>query len=64
MPADLLSEENILSLFRLSWFRTGSIPDDKRLELLRNLDPDKKQASHRALIKVLEANPPPGDLRP
>jgi OFA family oxalate/formate antiporter-like MFS transporter len=59
MSPGLLSEENIQSLFRLGWFRTGSIPDDKRVELINKLDKDKSQAVRRALIDVLYDNPPP-----
>jgi hypothetical protein len=59
MPPDLLSEANIRSLFSLSWFRTGSIPDDIRLELIQQLDQDKSQAVRQALLEVLIKNPPP-----
>ena len=59
MPPGLLSEDNIRSLFSLSWFRTGNIPDDIRLELIQQLDQDKSQAVRQALLKVLIKNPPP-----
>ena len=59
MPAGLLNEENLYSLFRLPWFRSGSIPDEVRFRLLNQIDQDKSQAIRSAVIKVLEDNPPP-----
>jgi MFS transporter, OFA family, oxalate/formate antiporter len=57
MPPGLLTERSVLSLFRLPWFRNGSIPEDKRLELQSRLDPDKQQV-YRAIKEVLEQNKP------
>lgn len=47
MNGKLLREENLLRLIRLPWFRTGSIPDEFRLPLIRELDREKEQAINR-----------------
>jgi hypothetical protein len=57
MDKDTMSEENLLRLIRLKWFRTGYIPDNLRELLIQELDPRKRVAIRRAIIKLLENNP-------
>jgi hypothetical protein len=57
----LISEENLVRLLRLEWFRTGSMPDDLRRELLAQLDVEVQREVREAIISLLETNPPPSD---
>ncbi|UCH95178.1 MAG: formylglycine-generating enzyme family protein [Candidatus Aminicenantes bacterium] len=59
MPENLVSEENVLRLIRLPWFRTGTMPDELRWALISRLDINKSQAIRTAIIDLLENNPPP-----
>ena len=61
MPRDLISEDHLLRLLRLPWFRTGTMPDEIRWELITALDKEIHKAIRAALIDLLENNPPPGD---
>jgi hypothetical protein len=55
----VVSEQNLLRLIRLPWFRAGSIPDDIRAVLLEQLDPTVADAARKAIVELLEQNPPP-----
>lgn len=59
MSAALIREENVLRMIRLPWFRTGSIPDETRWELIRQLDPARIRAVRTAIVDLLEKNPAP-----
>ena len=61
MPPGLVSEENLTKLLRLEWFRTGSIPDDRRLELISQLDPRIERDVREAIVHVLEDSPAPDE---
>ena len=61
MRAGLVTEENILRLIRLPWFRIGAIPDDIRFNLISALSPDVSRAVRSALVQLLEQHPPPAD---
>lgn len=56
---DVVTEENLLRLVRLPWFRTGSMPDELRFSLIRELAPGSEVAIRSAIIDLLEKNPPP-----
>ncbi len=61
----LLTGPNILRLSRLSWFRDGSIPDDARMELMRQLDAPTQAAVREAILALLDnyrARPPAGSF--
>ena len=57
MPPNLVTEENLLQLVRLLWFRMGYIPDEIRCELIRNLDLEQERQVRTALIRLIEKNP-------
>lgn len=57
MPADLVTEANLLRLIALPWFRTGVIPDEIRFELIRQLSPPQERAVRHAIVELLEQNP-------
>ncbi|HEU0143872.1 MAG TPA: hypothetical protein VFQ47_03720, partial [Nitrososphaera sp.] len=59
MEENLVREENLLRLGRLTWFQNGSIPDDARWRLIQELDRNKEMAIRIAIINLLEKNPPP-----
>jgi Transglycosylase SLT domain len=59
MGGDLISEKNLLRLARLPWFRSGTIPDELRWLLLRELDEGSERAVRLAIIELLERDPPP-----
>lgn len=59
MPDNLVSEENILRLLRLPWFRTGSMPDELRWALITRLDSYKSRAIRNAIVDLLKQNQPP-----
>jgi hypothetical protein len=56
-----IGDELLLKLVRLPWYRTGAIPDDARMELLRVIHPEVERAARRAVISVLERNPAPAE---
>ena len=43
MPQGLMTEDNLLRLVRLPWFRAGMLPDELRWLLLRKLSPEREQ---------------------
>jgi WD40 repeat protein len=55
----LINEANLLRLIRLPWFRTGSMPDELRLQLIGALEPERERAVRSAIIELLEKNPAP-----
>lgn len=59
MSENLIKEENLFHLIRLPWFRTGTIPDRLRWELIASLDIDKSRVIRSAIIDMLEKNFPP-----
>ena len=61
MPPGLVSEENLTKLLRLEWFRSGSIPDDRRVELISQLDPRVERDVREAIVQVLEDSPAPDE---
>lgn len=63
MEKDLIKEENLLRLAKLSWFRKGVIPDETRLLLISHLDKSKEKAIRAAIIELLEQAPRAGSLQ-
>ena len=59
LEGKLLREDNLLRLIRLPWFRTGSIPDEIRLLLIRELDRDKERQVRASILSLLEKSVPP-----
>lgn len=59
----LITEKNFLLLLRLPWFRKGLMPDSIRWELMKELDPTRVSLIRSEIIKLLETNPPPENLR-
>jgi len=55
----LVTEQNLLKLVRLPWFRRGSIPDELRLALIQELGQDTERAVREAIVDLLEKNPAP-----
>jgi len=51
----LLTEERLLALARLTWFRHGSMPDWLRLRLIRSLAPEQEHAVRDALEGLLKS---------
>lgn len=56
---ELLNENVLLRLTRLPWFREGVLPDELRARLLAVLPDERQLRYRRALIEILESNPPP-----
>ncbi len=61
MRDGLVTEENLLRLIRLPWFRNGAIPDDIRFALINALPLEISRAVRSALVQLLEQHPPPVD---
>jgi len=59
MGATLIGEKNLLRLIRLPWFRAGLMPDELRLELIGELDPQREGEIRSAIISLLEKDAPP-----
>lgn len=59
MKAGLVTEHNVQMLARLEWFRAGSIPDDIRWLLMRELPHEAMCMTRRAIVDVLAMNLPP-----
>ncbi|MDX1905731.1 MAG: WG repeat-containing protein [Bacteroidia bacterium] len=57
--APLLTEENLLRLIRLPFFRTGQMPDELRQTLIGTLPPEVLRRVREGIIELLEKNPPP-----
>jgi formylglycine-generating enzyme required for sulfatase activity len=57
MPGNLLDEENVLRLLSLPWFRTGTIPDELRWELISRLETGISRDIRSAIVELLEKNP-------
>jgi Big-like domain-containing protein len=57
----LLTEESLLRLLRLPWFRQGAIPDEVRARLIDQLTEAEERAVREAIVDLLERNPAPGD---
>ncbi|MDX2249853.1 MAG: WG repeat-containing protein [Bacteroidia bacterium] len=55
----LLSEQNLLKLIRIPWFRKGFMPDEIRMELIERLPDNVEFIAREEIIKVLDFNPPP-----
>ncbi|MDM8535878.1 formylglycine-generating enzyme family protein [Desulfobacterales bacterium HSG17] len=56
-----VSENALLTLIQLPWFKTGTMPDDLRLELISRLDKEKLAVIRQAVYDVLEKDSPPED---
>jgi hypothetical protein len=54
LPPNLLTEENIVRLVRLPWFRNGFIPDEVRWSLIRELTPEQEREIRESIISHLE----------
>ena len=54
-----ITEQRLLALIRLPWFRTGSLPDDLRVGLLDRLDNARLRQIRKAIFDVLKNDPPP-----
>jgi tetratricopeptide (TPR) repeat protein len=61
MARGLICEENLVKLLRLEWFRSGSLPDDLRRELIGRLAPKVQGEVRASIVELLESNPPPSD---
>jgi len=59
MAKGLINEKNLLRLIRLPWFRSGSMPDELRWSLIKELDKSKEKDIRLAIIDLMERNPPP-----
>ncbi len=56
---NLVTEQNLLRLSSLPWYRTGTMPDNLRWLLINELPSEKARAIRTSLIQLLEKNPPP-----
>jgi len=56
---NLLTEQRLLRLIRLPWFRTGKLPHALRKKLVESGDPVVMHAACQSLITILERNRPP-----
>jgi formylglycine-generating enzyme required for sulfatase activity len=54
-----LTEERIIRLIGLPWFRDGLIPEELKKKLKEELDKSKLNEIRAAIYKVLEKTPPP-----
>ena len=59
MGAALIGEKSLLRLIRLPWFRAGAMPDELRLDLIGELDPQREGEIRSAIIGLLEKDTPP-----
>jgi hypothetical protein len=57
----VVSEIDLLRLFRLPWFRSGAMPDDLRVALMRQLTPWQEAHVRREILEILERNPAPSE---
>lgn len=57
MPSGLVSDENLLRLIRLPWFRESHMPEDVRQLLMRELNPKIDRAVRAAIIELLQQSP-------
>jgi hypothetical protein len=58
---ELLTEQNLLRLTGLPWFRAGRLPDELRARLIEELETNgrKAEAVRAVLIQLLSQKPPP-----
>jgi hypothetical protein len=59
MPKGITTEESLLRLSCLSWFRKGSIPDTARVHLIEALESARGIQTREALVRLMEDSPPP-----
>ncbi|KPA18271.1 membrane protein containing Sulphatase-modifying factor domain protein [Candidatus Magnetomorum sp. HK-1] len=52
-------EAQVLRLLQLPWFQKAEIPDPWRRVLIQKLSEANKEATHEAIVDLLEQNPPP-----
>lgn len=57
MPEALVSEDNLVKLLSLEWFRNGSMPDELRRELIAQLDPAVLAEAREAIVGLLGQSP-------
>ena len=50
----LLTEENLLRLFSLPWFRVGTIPDDVRARLMRELNARSEATVRQTIAELID----------
>ncbi|MDT7808670.1 MAG: hypothetical protein QOJ70_2483 [Acidobacteriota bacterium] len=60
---NLITEENLLKLVRLSWFRTGSIPDEIRAQLISLLSPGQEALVRQAVLELMEKSRPRDEMK-
>jgi competence protein ComEC len=59
MKPGLVTEESLLRLVRLPWFRQGSLPDDLRWQLIESLDKRIEKEARELLLELLKQDAPP-----
>ncbi|CAN5633962.1 hypothetical protein BH10BAC3_BH10BAC3_12710 [soil metagenome] len=52
-PNRSINYTNLLKLVRIDWMREGSMPDDTRLELLKQLEPQNEIIARKAMIVLM-----------
>ena len=56
-----ISEETLLRLIRLPWFREGQIPEEMRWKLIRELDEERLGVIREEIAALFEKHPPRRD---
>jgi formylglycine-generating enzyme required for sulfatase activity len=56
---EIVTEENILRLLRLPYFREGEMPNDLRWKLMREMGEPRLEAVREGIAALFEKNPPP-----
>ena len=59
MPRGLITEQTLVKLVRVPWLRSGSMPEELRWLLIRELDREKEKAIRSAIVALMEKDPPP-----
>ena len=54
-----LTEDKLLKLIRLPWFRSGIMPDELRIQLIGELQQQTLMSIRYAFLQILEYMPPP-----
>jgi hypothetical protein len=57
--AGLDDSRELMAVFRLPWFRSGVMPEPLRLELAKELAPERKRLFSATVVEVLEQSPAP-----
>jgi hypothetical protein len=61
MAPGLVCEQTLVKLLRLEWFRSGSMPDDVRRDLIAQLDPKLEREARESIVQGLETSPAPAE---